>query len=278
MAEEAPSLTGVIGFPIGHSRSPAIHNYWLQQHGIPGFYVPMEVSRQDFPEVLRALPKMGFRGVNITIPHKESALQYSDQIGDHAALTGAANTLSFYGDGSIHSENTDGYGFMMNMHEGVPGWRADDGPIVLLGAGGAARGVVYSLMAAGAKEVYVVNRTKARADLLRSEFGSRVTTLELGDVGDILPSVHTLINASALGMPGMPDVALPFELIGPETTVTDLVYSPVETTFLRKALEQGCSVVDGLGMLLHQAAQAFHVWFGVKPVVDDRVRQIALGA
>ena len=271
-----PILAGVVGYPVGHSLSPAVHGYWLRQLGIHGYYIPMEVPRQDFTEVIQTLPKMGFRGVNVTVPHKESALQMCDSVSDQAALIGAVNTLTISDDGKIHGDNTDAYGFLQSLEDGKQGWRADDGPILVLGAGGAARGVIYALISGGAQEVHIANRTRERAELLKGEYGVRVTTHSLGELDGLAPQMGTVINATSLGMEGKPPLPFPYECLSEGTTALDLVYTPLETEFLREARQRGCIAVDGLGMLLHQAAQSFYHWFNIQPDVDDLVRNAAL--
>ena len=272
-----PTLAGVIGYPIRHSKSPIIHEYWLKKHDVVGHYMPLEVARSDFSEVLKTIPKIGFKGINVTIPHKETALRYADMVSDTAALIGAANTLSFDRKrGKIYADNTDGHGFITNLQECIPGWRADAGPALIVGAGGAARAVLYSLLHEGVPEIHMVNRTRDRAEVLRSEFGNRVKVQDFDKVEDILPEVTTVVNTSAMGMTGKPDLKFPMKQMRPETAVNDLVYTPLRTTFLANAEARGCFVADGLGMLLHQAAAAFNLWFGIKPEVTKELRELVL--
>ena len=272
-----PVLAGVMGYPISHSKSPVIHEYWLRKHGVVGHYVPLEVARIDFLEVLKTIPKIGFKGVNVTIPHKSTALQCADMVSDNAALIGAANTLSFNRKrGKIYADNTDGYGFITNLRECIPSWSADAGPALIVGAGGAARAVLYSLLHEGVPEIHLVNRTRDRAEVLRSEFGNRVKVQDFEDVGDILPELTTIVNTSAMGMTGKPDLKFPMKQLKPGTAVNDLVYTPLRTTLLKEAEARGCFVADGLGMLLHQAAAAFNLWFGIKPEITKELRQLAL--
>jgi shikimate dehydrogenase len=271
-------LAGVIGAPIAHSRSPALHGYWLRKYGIRGFYVPLEVAQADLEEVLHAMPKMGFVGANVTIPHKESALRLADIVSDRAALIGAANTLIFRSDGKIHADNTDGYGFLENLRQGVPGWRADAGPCAVLGAGGAARAVVASLLEAGAEEIRITNRTRNRAEALRAEFGTKVVVYDWVQAGNAFEEAATVVNTTSLGMVGKSEFRVPLDGLSPEAVVTDLVYTPLDTAFLVRAREIGCRTVDGLGMLLHQAVPGFERWFGVKPEVDAALREAVLAA
>lgn len=275
---QKPLLAGVIGYPIAHSRSPAVHGYWIRQLGLPAFYVPIEVTRVDFPDVLRSLVKMGFRGVNITVPHKETALQRSDSVSDQAALIGAVNTLTISSKGKIHGDNTDAYGFLQNLRSAKPSWSAKDGPILVLGAGGSARGVIFALISDGAEEIHIVNRTRERAERLKSDFGYRVTTHDYASISNLVPNVGTIINTTSLGMENKPSLTFPYEQLIAGTVVTDLVYAPLNTMFLQEAQAQGCVTVDGLGMLLHQAAASFYHWFGTQPAVDANVRRAALRA
>ena len=276
MDSKSPSLVGVIGFPVGHTKSPIIHGYWLQHHDVNGYYVPMEVNRNDFANVIATLPKMGFRGVNITIPHKEDALRLHDHITDQAVLIGAVNTLTFGPDGKIFADNTDGYGFMRNLRERVPDWAPDEGPALVLGAGGAARAAIHSLVSGGTPAIYVVNRSRDRAKSLRAVFGKRVSVERRKEIPDLLKEVAIVVNATALGMKGMPPLEFPYKDLVPGTVVTDLVYTPLETELLQQAAAKGCRVVDGLGMLLHQAAASFDAWYGIKPRINPTLRSLAL--
>jgi shikimate dehydrogenase len=271
-------LAGVIGAPIAHSRSPALHGYWLRKYGIRGFYVPLEVAQADLEDVLRAMPRMGFVGANVTIPHKETVLRLADIVSDRAALIGAANTLIFRADGKIHADNTDGYGFLENLRQGVPGWRADAGPCTVLGAGGAARAVVASLLEAGAEEIRITNRTRNRAEALRAEFGTKVVIYDWVQAGNALEEAATVVNTTSLGMVGKSEFRVPLDGLSSDAVVTDLVYTPLDTALLVRAREIGCGTVDGLGMLLHQAVPGFERWFGVKPEVDAALREAVLAA
>jgi shikimate dehydrogenase len=270
-------LAGVIGNPIAHSKSPVLHGHWLKTYDIAGHYVPLEVEADALGDVLKAMPKMGFVGCNVTIPHKERVMQFVDQITDRATLIGAVNTLIFLNDGSILGDNTDGYGFIENLCQGAPDWDASAGPAVVLGAGGAARAVVASLLDAGAPEILLTNRTRVRADKLREDFGARVKVVEWVQAGNILEEAATLVNTTSLGMTGKSELRVPMDGLRKETVVTDLVYTPLTTSFLRTANEIGCVTVDGLGMLLHQAVPGFERWFGRRPVVDDETRRVVLG-
>jgi shikimate dehydrogenase len=269
-------LAGVIGSPIAHSKSPRLHRHWLAKYGIAGDYVPLHVEKNDLREVLRALPKMGFVGANVTIPHKVAVLDIADQVSDRATLIGAANTLIFHEDGKIIADNTDGYGFLANLKQGAPGWRPDLGPAAVLGAGGAARAVIVSLLDAGVPEILLANRTRTKADVLRSEFGSRVRVFEWVQAGNMIEAATTVVNTTSLGMVGSPELRVPLDGLQPRTVVTDLVYNPLRTHLLDEAEKAGCTVVDGLGMLLHQGVPGFERWFGVRPEVDQVTRDAVL--
>lgn len=271
-------LAGVIGHPIAHSRSPALHGFWLKRYGIQGHYIPMDVAPLDLERVLRLMPAMGFVGCNITIPHKEAALEIADIVTDRAALIGAANTLIFRKDGKIHADNTDGIGFLNNLKQEAPHWSPNAGPAAVFGAGGAARAVVSALLEAGAPEVRVANRTRTRADELRESFGTRVVVVDWNAGGDMIEDAVTVVNTTSLGMVGKSEFRTPLTRINRHALVTDIVYTPLETPFLRAAKDLGCITVDGLGMLLHQAVPGFERWFGTRPTVDQDTRDAVLGA
>lgn len=269
-------LAGVIGHPISHSKSPRLHGHWLKRYGIDGNYIPMNVAPDDLARTIELLPRLGFAGINVTLPHKEAVMALCDEITPRAKAVGAVNTVIFQEDGSILGDNTDGYGFMANLYAGAPNWRADTDPAVVLGAGGAARGVVAALLDAGAPQIILSNRTAERATALQSEFGARVVVSAWDDVGDVIKGANLLVNTTSLGMDGQPALPVSLDHLGPETLVTDIVYAPLKTQLLIDAAARGCAVVDGLGMLLYQAAPGFEAWFGQKPIVDDELRQAVL--
>jgi shikimate dehydrogenase len=193
-------LAGVLGNPVAHSRSPRLFRHWLMRYERSGHYVPLRVAEADLAQVIRTLPPMGFAGVNVTIPHKEAVLDIADLVTDRATLIGAANTIIFRRDGKIHADNTDGYGFVANLQQNAPGWKPDSGPAAVLGAGGAARAVLTSLFEVGVKEILLSNRTRARADALRSEFGSRITVVDWVQAGNMLEDATTIVNTTSLGI------------------------------------------------------------------------------
>lgn len=277
MSNKIP-LAGVIGSPIAHSKSPRLQNYWLHRYGIPGYYIPMDIAQKDLEQVLATLPRMGFVGVNVTIPHKETVLGLADLVTDRAALIGAANTLIFRKDGKIHADNTDGYGFIENLRGQAPNWVPTNGPAAVLGAGGAARAVVASLVEVGVPEIRLSNRTRARADGLKAEFGARVHVYDWVQVGNMIEGATTVVNTTSLGMVGKPELRVPLDGLSPDAVVCDIVYTPLRTPLLERAAQIGCTTVDGLGMLLHQATPGFERWFGIRPEVDEKTRAVILGA
>jgi shikimate dehydrogenase len=276
MTQARVPLAGVIGSPVSQSRSPMLHAYWLRLYGIRGYYIPMDVGDADLKAALKSLPKLGFVGVNVTIPHKERVLGLADLITDRAALIGAANTLVFRADAKVYADNTDGYGFIENLRQNAPGWSAADGPAAVLGAGGGARAVVASLLESGASEVRISNRTRPRAEALRADFGPRVVVCDWGRAGEMIEGARTVVNTTSLGMEGQSEFRIPLDALSRDAVVTDLVYSPLVTPILDAATQRGCRVVDGLGMLLHQAAPGFGRWFGVRPIVDAATRAAVL--
>lgn len=276
MSAQRIPLAGVIGSPIGHSKSPRLHGHWLKKYGLPGFYIPMEVAPDNLETVLRTLPKAGFVGANITVPHKEAALEIADLVTDRATLIGAANTLIFREDGKIHADNTDGYGFIENLRQGAPEWDPTAGPAVVLGAGGAARAILTSLLNAGVPEILLSNRTRLRAEALQQEFGKRIRVVDWVQSGNTLEDAALVVNTTSLGMTGKPELRIPLDGLQKQAVVTDIVYSPLKTRLLQVAEEVGCHTVDGLGMLIYQAVPGFERWFGQRPEVDEDVRKVIL--
>lgn len=272
------NLAGVIGHPIAHSKSPTLHGHWLQRYGLSGHYVPMDVHPDDLEDVLRTLPKLGFRGINVTIPHKEDVLKLADIVTDRAAMIGAANTLTFTADGRIQADNTDGIGFLSNVKHYAPEWKPEAAPAVVLGAGGAARAIISALLGAGVTKIKIANRTKQRANVLRDHFGAKVEVIDWTQVPNQLGDAGLLVNTTSLGMVGKPELTLNLDGLKSTTVVTDIVYTPLRTPLLETAASKGCVTVDGLGMLLFQAAPGFERWFGTTPEVDDALREAILSA
>ena len=269
-------LAGVLGWPIAHSRSPRLHRHWLARYGIEGDYITLGVEPRDFEAAFRALPLLGFRGVNVTIPHKETVLRLATKVSDRAALIGAANTITFREDGSIYADNTDGYGFLENLRAGAPGRKASEGPALVLGAGGASRAIVSALLSDGAPEIRLANRTRSRAEFLAGEFGGRVKVVDWLHMEDALDGVATVVNTTSLGMTGQPPLQISLKRAPKTALVNDIVYSPLMTPLLEEAQSRRMRWVDGIGMLLHQGRPGFEAWFGVAPEVDAELRAAVL--
>ena len=271
-------IAGVMGWPIGHSLSPRLHGHWLRRHGIDGAYLPLAVPPDRLAQALRALPALGFRGCNLTIPHKEAALVLVDRATPLAGRMGAVNTVVVEPDGTLSGDNTDGFGFSANLAAGVPGWRADAGPAVLLGAGGAARAVAVTLLDAGAPEVRLLNRTPDRARGLVAELGGAIVAVPWSERAAALAGAALLVNTTSLGMAGQPPLVLALDALPHSALVSDVVYTPLLTPLLAVARARGNPMIDGLGMLLHQARPGFRAWFGPAPEVDDELRAVVLAA
>lgn len=276
MTHDKIPLAGVIGAPVAHSRSPQLHRHWLGVLGLSGYYVPMHVEPEDLETALRNLPKLGFVGVNITVPHKERALELADHVSDQATRIGAANTLTYGTDGEIHADNTDTYGFDRNLRQHAPDWDPARGPALIFGAGGAARAVIVALLDAGVPQIRITNRTRSRAVALGQQFGDRLTVVDWDQAGTALEDAATVVNTTSLGMAeGLP-WPVPLDRLCADALVTDIVYAPLETPFLSAARLRGCQCVDGLGMLLHQGVPGFERWFGTRPEVDSATRAAVL--
>lgn len=265
-------LAGVMGWPIAHSRSPRIHNYWFARHGVEGAYVPLAVEPGRLETALRALPALGFSGCNLTIPHKEAALAFLDDIDPAARRIGAVNCVVVGKDGALIGRNYDGYGFIASLQEGAPGWRAPDGACVVIGAGGGARAIVSGLIEAGATDIRVFNRTRARADRLAADFGAPVAAFDWAARNDALAGAGLLVNTTSQGMIGQEPLDLSLAALPTSAVVADIVYAPLETPLLAAARRLGATPVDGLGMLLHQARPAFRDWTGVMPEATPELR------
>jgi len=266
----------VIGKPISHSLSPKLHGYWLKRYDLPGEYLAIEVAEDALEKTLLDLPSQGFIGANVTLPHKVSVMQLADQITDRATLIGAANTLIFRENGRIFADNTDGYGFIANLRQGAPDWDPTAGPAAVFGAGGAARAVVVALAEAGAPEIVISNRTRAKAEALRADFGARLRVVDWVQSHMMLDEAMTVVNTTSLGMSGGQEFKVSLDLLDPKAVVTDIVYNPLRTPLLDAAQAKGCRTVDGLGMLLHQGIPGFERWFGHRPEVDEATRRAVL--
>lgn len=268
-------IAGIFGWPIAHSRSPRLHGFWLERYGVDGAYVPLAVRPEAFATAFRALPALGFRGVNITVPHKEAALAHCDTVDPQATRIGAVNTVVVDAAGKLVGSNTDAFGFLENLRRSSA-WTAGNGPAVVLGAGGAARAVVVALIDAGVPELRVANRTRARADAFVAEFGDTVTAVDWDHRAEALDGAALLVNTTTLGMQGHGDLDIDLACLPKTAVVHDIVYTPLQTPLLKDAAARGNATVDGLGMLLYQAQPGFEKWFGVRPDVDDALRRFIL--
>ncbi|WP_425097788.1 shikimate dehydrogenase [Tropicibacter sp. S64] len=269
-------LAGIVGTPVDRSPAPRLFAHWLRVQGLNGHYVPLDIAPDVLESCLRRLPDLGFLGVNVTAPYKEKVMGIADLISDRATLIGAANVLIFREDGRIHADNTDGYGFIQNVRQTVPNWVPHAGPALVFGAGGAARAVIASLIDVGVPEIRLTNRTRIRADRLREEFGHRVKVHDWVQAGNLIEGCATVVNTTSLGMAGKPPFRVPLDGLRRGMVVTDTVYTPLKTRLLEEAAARGCSVVDGLGMLLHQAVPGFERWFGQRPQVDADTRDAVM--
>lgn len=269
-------LAGVMGWPISHSRSPRLHGFWLERYRIDGAYVPLAVRPDRIGEALRALPVLGFAGTNLTVPHKEAALAHLDEIDDNARRLGAVNTVTVRPDGTLHGQNTDGFGFLAHLRETIGGWNPDGCTVVVLGAGGAARAICAALDDAGAGTIRLLNRTRTRADAVAADLGGPIEPVAWEERARSLAGADLLVNTTTLGMSGQPPLELDLSALPMTAVVYDIVYVPLETPLLRAARERGNPIVDGLGMLLHQGRPGFEAWFGVKPQVDEALRRFVI--
>jgi shikimate dehydrogenase len=261
-------LAGITGWPVGHSRSPRLHGFWLERHGIDGAYVPLPIEPAHFPTAIRGLMRSGFAGVNVTIPHKVAAFAVSDTVEDSARRAGAVNTLVFE-NGRIKGSNTDGWGFLENLRSN--GVNPAAGPALILGAGGSTRAIVAALLDLGVN-VTIANRTRARAEQLATELPG-LAVINWGVRSIALPDHALLINTTSLGMAGHDPLEIDLDRAANDLTVADIVYVPLETPLLAAARKRRIRCVDGLGMLLYQAVPGFRTWFGVDPTVDDALRR-----
>jgi len=269
-------LAGVIGWPVSHSRSPRLHGFWLNSYGIDGAYLPLAVRPEKARDAIRALPLLGFAGANVTLPHKEAALSAVDRVTPAARRIGAVNTILVAADGTLEGSNSDGFGFLENLRQAAPQWRAELGPVVLLGAGGSARAAAAALVDAGVPALRLVNRTIARAEQLAQDIGGPIEPYAWAQCGAALKDSALLVNSTTQGMKGQPALEIDVQPLPPTAIVYDIVYVPLETPLLAAARARGLATVDGLGMLLHQARPGFAAWFGVEPQVTPELRSFIL--
>jgi shikimate dehydrogenase len=276
-------IAGVIGWPVAHSLSPRLHGFWLKQHGIDGAYVPFAVAPENLDRALAGLSALGLAGVNVTAPHKQRAMAAVDEVSPVARRIGAINTIIVRPDGRLHGANTDAFGFLENLRDRAPGWDAAAGPVLVLGAGGAGRAVVAALLDAGVPALRLTNRHRARAEAIAADFAGAAPGVSIEIVpwdqrATALPGIALLVNTTSLGMVGQPALKLDLALLPPAAIVADIVYTPLATPLFVAAAARGNPVVDGLGMLLHQARPGFAAWFGHEPKVTDALRRFMLQA
>ena len=267
-------LAAVMGWPVMHSRSPMLHNHWLAEHGLAGAYVPLAIAPGALGPALRALHPLNFAGCNLTIPHKQEALAIVDEIDETARRIGAISCVTVRADGSLHGANTDCYGFIENIAEAEPGFSFDSSPVVVMGAGGGARAVVWALAQRGAKEIRLVNRTFSRAQKLADDFGAPVRAIDWAQRHEALEGARLLVNTTSQGMVGMEPLDLALETLPSAALVVDIIYTPLETPLLAAARLRGNRTLNGLGMLLHQGRPAWKSWFGIEPKVTQRLRAL----
>ena len=276
MDEERPRLAGVLGNPISHSKSPRMHNYWLKQNKLNGYYIPIKVELADFEQTIRTLMGAGFSGVNVTIPHKVSALEIADESSKTAQNIGAANTLTFTKENKIYADNTDAYGFLNNIKCKYPDWDPKKGMSVVLGAGGASRAVISALLSEGSKKIMVLNRTIEKAETVKNDYDNKITIESWENINEVVASSSNIINTTSLGMNDETFIPINPKAIPEKSLVSDLVYTPLETNLLKMAKDNGSRTVDGLGMLIHQGVPGFETWFGRKPLVTKELREILI--
>ncbi len=272
LAHDRFLLAGVMGWPVMHSRSPKLHNYWFSQYGFAGTYVPLAIHPQGLPAALRALPSLGFSGCNLTIPHKEAAMAVVDEVDDVARAIGAISCVVVRPDGSLLGTNNDCFGFAHNILDEVPDWHVDTGPAVVIGAGGGSRAVVYELAKRGAHEIHLVNRTLERAQALALKFGGTVRPIPWEQRHESLAGAALLVNTTSQGMVGQSPLDLRLDHLPTSALVVDIVYIPRETPLLVEARRRGNRTINGLGMLLHQARPAWRAWFGIETEVTPELR------
>jgi shikimate dehydrogenase len=267
-------LAGVMGWPVMHSRSPLMHNYWFKQHNLAGTYLPLAIEPPVLAAALRALHPLGFAGCNLTIPHKQEAMKIVDDVDALAKNIGAISCVVVRRDGTLAGTNNDCYGFIENIRQEQPGWRADAGPVVVIGAGGGSRAVCYGLAQEGAREIRLVNRTLHRAQKIAEEFGAPLKALPWEQRHDALEDAAMIVNTTSQGMQGQPDLDINLDKLPNRAIAADIIYVPLETPFLAAARKRGNATVNGLGMLLHQGRPAWKAWFGIEPMVTAELRMI----
>lgn len=266
-------MAGVMGWPVMHSRSPLMHNYWMDQQGLTGTYVPLAIKPGALAPALKALHPLGFAGCNLTIPHKLEAMTMVDEVDEVATKIGAISCVVVRSDGSLFGTNNDWLGFIGNIKQQQPDWRADAGPVAVIGAGGGGRAVCYGLLQQGATEIRLVNRTFEKAEAIAAEFGGPIQALRWEDRHHALDGAAMVVNVTNQGMVGEPALDLRLDRLSTSALAADIIYTPLETPFLAAARERGNRTVNGLGMLMHQGPPAWKLWFDVEPVVTAELRK-----
>lgn len=274
MSDQRYHLVGVMGWPVMHSRSPLMHNYWFDQTGLPGKYVHLPLPPEQLPAALRALPALNFAGCNLTIPHKLQAMELIDEVDEVARKIGAISCVVVRKDGSLWGTNNDWLGFLGNLKQSAPNWRGNAGPATVIGAGGGSRAVCHALLSEGAPEVRLVNRSPERAEKLAEDIGKPITVLPWDQRHAALDGAATVVNTTSLGMVGQPPLDLKLDALAPDAVVADIIYTPLETPFLAAARARGNITTGGLGMLLHQGPPAWKLWFNLNPTVTPELRKI----
>lgn len=271
-------MAGVMGWPVSHSRSPLIHNHWIKTYGLHGSYGLFPVKPENLQQALQGLSALGLAGCNITIPHKVEAMQYMDWVDPHAQKVGAINTVVVQKDGSLHGFNNDGFGYLQSLKEVKNDWRADTGPVVVLGAGGASRAILVALLEQGATEIRLLNRTFDKAQALAHEFGPAIHALPWSSRHEALADAALLINTTSQGMQGTAELELNLDDLPTTALVSDIIYTPLSTPLLDQARQRGHTTVNGLGMLIHQARPAFKAWFGVMPEASSTLTDLLIAS
>jgi len=267
-------LAGVMGWPVMHSRSPMFHNYWFTKHGLVGAYVPLAIRPEGLASALHALHPLGFSGCNLTIPHKQEAMKIVDEVDALAKSIGAISCVVVHADGSLSGTNNDCYGFINSVKHEQPGWRADAGPVVVIGAGGGSRAVCYGLAQEGAKEIRLVNRSLDRARAVAGAFGGPIRALSWEQRNDALEGAAMVVNTTSCGMVGQPALDIRLDKLPKTALAADIIYIPLETPFLAAARKRGNRTINGLGMLLNQGRPAWKAWFGIEPEVTPELRSM----
>lgn len=271
MSDQRFILAGVMGWPVAHTRSPVIHNHWISKHGLKGAYVQLPVKPGSLEAAIRGLPALGFAGCNITVPHKISAMPWMDEIHPAAQRIEAINTVVVREDGSLLGVNNDGIGYIQSLRDADPHWRADQGPAMVIGAGGAARAIVVALLDEGVPELRITNRTQEKAQAFRDAFGERIKVIPWNERSSAMAGLSLLVNTTTQGMHGQPPLDVVLNDLPLEAMVSDAIYIPLETPLLTTARQRGHRTVNGLGMLLNQARPAFKAWFGVMPDITPEL-------